>query len=238
MSSKLDYLKRYQEKGSNKKRKKRDKNSTNFTILDDDASWISTSASKSAELGEDPDDAPIVTQVRDDSVVKWKSLPTSQIVEDGDADLSPPRLKRTSPCIDEDAEDISPPRKRKKPGQDEDLSPPRELRTNHPARHGPSSRTELLPQVEDEYQHGRKNAKDSRSIGHTKLHNKNRNKPFPRSEDSNVHQSSQDTSSRSVLGRKRTDIHENRLSCDPPKPTPVEDSSKSDDKQFMEWGRG
>ena len=135
MSSKLEYLKRYQEKSSNKKRKKQSKTSTNFTILDDDANWKSTPAdSKLNELGEDPDDAPIVTQVRDDSVIKWKSLPTSHVAQE-DEDLSPPRQKRTGHGVGEGNEDMSPPRrKRRGPSvgeEGEDVSPPRRKRTGH-----------------------------------------------------------------------------------------------------------
>ena len=100
MSSKLEYLKRYQDKdkSSNKKRKKRDNNSTNFTIIDDNAKWTSSSTYKRSEshhLGEEPEDAPIVTEVCDHSVVRWKSFSAAQSVEDS-ADMSPPRQKRSS----------------------------------------------------------------------------------------------------------------------------------------------
>ena len=149
MTSKLEYLKRYEGNNSSVKKKRRIKKLANLTILDDDASWLASEDKSEAHL-EDPEDAPIVAQVRDDSVVKWQ--PLSLVDDEGkkkrpslvipDNDLSPPRLKKR-PISSINDEDLSPPRKiRKNPTQllhkeehHEDMSPPRKGRHGQTISH-------------------------------------------------------------------------------------------------------
>lgn len=145
MSSKLDFLKRYEDRGTINKRKGKRKKS-NFYVVDDDVNWKSTLIHAKSELKceEDSDEAPLVAEVRDESVLKWqplsipeektsaiqdtakkrkkhegKSKPsTIGISETYDSDLSPPRDSRgvMEDCgsLKNDHQDLSPPRKAQK----------------------------------------------------------------------------------------------------------------------------
>ena len=75
MSSKLDFLKRYEDKGSSNKKKVKKKKS-NFSVVDDDVNWKSTLIHAKSELKceEDSDEAPLVAEVKDESVLKWQPL--------------------------------------------------------------------------------------------------------------------------------------------------------------------
>ena len=116
MTSKVDYLKRYS-KGLKKKKKRTGKNS-NISIIDDDINWKSDDTIRS-EVDDSDDDAPLIAEVRDDSVLKWQPL----LVEDKTPcpDTSPPRKKKAfMRDLNTKSEDLSPPRR-----VHDDLSPPR-----------------------------------------------------------------------------------------------------------------
>ena len=128
MSSKLEYLKRYEENNFIIKKKKRIKKCTNMTILDDDvATWEDVQGSKESNI-DDPEDAPVVAEVQDDSIIKWQPLsstdgnervsPSKDSMMNEEHDLSPPRrtkAKGNKRKQDNDlSSDVSPPRSRKK----------------------------------------------------------------------------------------------------------------------------
>lgn len=123
-SSKLEYLKRYEGNASTSKKKKRVKKFSNFTILDDDApSWEDVQSSREGHL-DDPEDAPVVADMKDDSIIKWQPLSTADSFSD----------KNNQNTSSKMVEDLSPPRRTKKKsinqrhqdiGEASDLSPPR-----------------------------------------------------------------------------------------------------------------
>lgn len=121
MSSKVDYLKRYSEKKVKKKRKVK---KSNLSVVDDDINWVKTIATNEIESG-DSDDAPLIAEVRDETVVKWQ--PLSSAVQENLEDLSPPRKVL---CHNDESfssskvliNDLSPPRRHK-----EDVKSPRQL---------------------------------------------------------------------------------------------------------------
>jgi len=147
MSSKLEYLKRYEEKNSTVKKKKRIKKHTNLTIMDDDvATWEDVQGSKESNI-DDPEDAPVVAEVQDDSIIKWQPLsvgddekndtrtsPSKELKRNKEDDLSPPRKK----------DDLSPPRRTKAKGSkrkqdygiDSDLGAQRSTKKRRPASRG------------------------------------------------------------------------------------------------------
>ena len=129
MTSKTDYLKKYLstddlgESKKEKKKKKRIKKGANLAIHDDDVDWRSLLPKHKLESEDedDPDEAPLVAEFKDESVqknTKWQPL-----AEDEDIDLSPPRRGRF------DSPELSPPRSqnrnRPNPHSDDDLLPPR-----------------------------------------------------------------------------------------------------------------
>lgn len=112
MTSKLEYLKRYGNSSTKKKKGtkgRKSKSNSNFCVVDDDVNWKSTDAK---EVNDDPDDAPLVAELQDESVVKWQPL---SIVEES---------KKETLCVDEcrSPEDSGP-----STGHFTDLSPPRRL---------------------------------------------------------------------------------------------------------------
>lgn len=119
MSSKLNYLKRYDKK----KRKKGKGEKSNIYIVDDDINWPSTAAGDEFRMDNaDSDEAPLVAEVHDESVIKWQPLSSFEKSSDIDlsrttgniTDISPPRRVQqdSSPPIRADG-DMSPPRKQK-----------------------------------------------------------------------------------------------------------------------------
>lgn len=152
MSSKLEYLKRYSKNSSGSKKKKGvkggAKTKSNYSIIDDDVSWKATlSDTQEVKCEDDPDDAPLVAELRDESVCKWQPLSSLEESEHGTAhkrtwggeqlsDLSPPR--RSTQTVSDSGppnDDLSPPRKslqgrlkkskQSAEGYESELSPPR-----------------------------------------------------------------------------------------------------------------
>lgn len=107
MTSKIQYLKRYEDTGSKKQHKKR-KQKKNLLLVDDDIRWKSTKLECDGD--DDSDDAPVIAAVHDDSVIKWQPvLGTSY------SDSSPPKRKdidiHEKAKLDTGPEDLSPPRR-------------------------------------------------------------------------------------------------------------------------------
>ena len=137
MSSKLEYLQRYMSDGKKKKRKKVEKKvARNLAVLDDDIDWRALAPKDDVDL-EDPDEAPVVAEIRDESAnaVKWQPI-KSHGNEEGSGDeglnedLSPPRrsTEDLSPPRKRVSDDLSPPRRRKEKffdSAERDISPPR-----------------------------------------------------------------------------------------------------------------
>ena len=151
MTSKAEYLKKYLSKedsehgvgGTKKKVRKKKKVPTkhsNLAIMDDDIDWRALAPKHTGDSDveeDDPDEAPVVAEFRDETLpTKWQ--PMTGVVEEGslledNSDLSPPRRstgkhdrrKEGSPDVCDD--DLSPVRRHsvlRKP-KEEDLSPPR-----------------------------------------------------------------------------------------------------------------
>lgn len=154
MSSKLEYLKRYKKGSSGSKKKKLGAKATpksNYFVIDDDVNWKSD-AEQVMKCEDDPDDAPLVAELRDESVVKWQPL-------SGENTTNPTGGK----CVDkrEDASpmhstDLSPPRRVQHIASDSkfdygDLSPPRkkfhsrDKKPKHPEQDLKASGSELSP---------------------------------------------------------------------------------------------
>lgn len=167
MTTKAEYLKRYLESTSDKKRKKRLKKRSNLAVHDDDVDWRSLAPANkddnhSGKEDNDPDEAPLIAEFKDDSVKKWQPLLSTRATafenksEDSNGswkeidvkrdrmdslDLSPPRMTRLSD------EDLSPPRQKR--SSSSDLSPPRRTRLSDenlsPPRQKRSSSSDLSP---------------------------------------------------------------------------------------------
>ena len=145
---------------------------------------------------------------------------------------------------------MSPPRKREEPScsnQEGDLSPPRGRGRKTLALQTPTSITRQSSDRQGQCPYIKNDGKESQSdllTGHTKLHNKSKRKVSPRPDDSRGHHSSQYTSARSpVRGRKgrnrpMEDGTSGSVVSDPPIPGPGGDLLTTEDKKFMEWGRG
>ena len=129
MSTKAEYLKRYLEGTGEKKKKKRVKKRINLAVHDDDVDWrtlipVSVKEGDRSDSSEnDPDEAPLIAEFKDESVKKWQPLSNKNTEKKGSArkrrmdspDMSPPRRKVS--------DDLSPPRQRR--SLSSDLSPPR-----------------------------------------------------------------------------------------------------------------
>lgn len=108
MSSKLEYLKRY---GKSKKKKLIGAKKSNFCVVDDDVDWKSSAleAESMFKCDEDPEEAPIVTEVRDESEIKWQPLSTLEGDDNEGTDMT---------CAKDVIMDS--PRNQKIPGQNQD----------------------------------------------------------------------------------------------------------------------
>ena len=147
-STKAEYLKRYLEGTGEKKKKKRVKKRINLAVHDDDVDWrtlmpVSVEGDQSDSDENDPDDAPLIAEFKDESVRKWQPLSNTNIMEEekkgsvrkrrmDSPDMSPPRRKVS--------DDLSPPRQRR--SLSSDLSPPRrgDESTRRTADHSPPCR--------------------------------------------------------------------------------------------------
>ena len=154
MSTKLEYLKRY---GKSKKKGSRGVRKSNFCIIDDDVNW-KADLKPALKYDEDPEEAPLVAGVKDESVLKWQ--PLSAVGEEENsgtqldlnpaqshdhADLSPPRRVQGTACSKGDSslpiirsDDFSPPRK-KASSNSEDLLSKGSIRRRHKQTHDKSS---------------------------------------------------------------------------------------------------
>lgn len=128
MSSKLEYLKRYEDRRVKKRKRKEEQ--SNFSVVDDDINWQSTEAINELE-NSDSDEAPLVAEVQDETVVKWQPLSIAAGVQysqdpcDKLEDLSPPRRLSAPRNF---LEDLSPPRRgMKDPEKNLPKSPPRRI---------------------------------------------------------------------------------------------------------------
>ena len=148
MISKAEYLKKYLSKEDSehgasetkkkvRKKKKVPKKQSNLAILDDDVDWRALAPKHTGDSDveeDDPDEAPVVAEFRDETLpTKWQ--PMTGVVEESlhedNSDLSPPRrstvkhdrMKEGSP----DDDDLSPIRRRDKEKErsPDDLSPKR-----------------------------------------------------------------------------------------------------------------
>ena len=115
MAAREDYLKRYFESSFRKKNKKRLKKRSNLAVYDDDIDW----RWKQSEVEEnDPDEAPVIAEIQDDTINKWQ--PVTSIRDEGkqkrkrmdSPDLSPKRKQeRSSLCrTRSSSSDLSPQR--------------------------------------------------------------------------------------------------------------------------------
>ena len=151
MTSKAEYLKKYLSKedsehgvGETKKRvrkkKKVPKKQSNLAILDDDIDWRALAPTHTGDSDveeDDPDEAPVVAEFRDETLpTKWQ--PMTGVVEEG--------------SLHEDNSDLSPPRRstvkhdrRKEESPDDDLSPPRRSTVKHDRRKEGSPDDDLSP---------------------------------------------------------------------------------------------
>ena len=161
MTSKAEYLKKYLSKedsehgvgGTKKKvrkKKKVPKKQSNFAILDDDIDWRALAPKHTGDSDveeDDPDEAPVVAEFRDETLpTKWQ--PMTGVVEEGslhedNSDLSPPRrsaVKHDRMKEESSDDDLSPPRisavkhDRRKERSPDDLSPPRRSALKHDRR--------------------------------------------------------------------------------------------------------
>ena len=172
MTSKAEYLKKYLSKedsehgvgGTKKKvrkKKKVPKKQSNFAILDDDIDWraLAPKHTEDSDVEEDdPDEAPVVAEFRDETLpTKWQ--PMTGVVDEGslhedNSDLSPPRrsaVKHDRRKEESSDDDLSPPRRsavkpdRRKERSPDDLSPPRRSAMKHNRRKEGSSDDDLSP---------------------------------------------------------------------------------------------
>ena len=125
MSSKLEYLKRYSTNSGGRKKKRGAKAKSNYSIIDDDISWKSDTQPE-VKYDDDPDDAPLVAELRDESVCKWQPLSTLEEKADEHGTAHRKRTREGG----EQLSDLSPPRRsthvESDPGPpNNDLSPPR-----------------------------------------------------------------------------------------------------------------
>ena len=79
MTTKESYLKRYLESNYQEKKKRRLKKRSNLAVYDDDADWQSFTPSakdkNQSEIEEnDPDEAPVVADIKDDTIRKWQPV--------------------------------------------------------------------------------------------------------------------------------------------------------------------
>lgn len=147
MTTKAEYLKKYLEGTGKNKKKKRVKKRINLAVHDDDVDWrtlipVSKEADQSDSDENNPDEAPLVAEFKDDSVRKWQPVSNINIMEKekGSAhkrrmdspDMSPPRMKVSG--------DLSQPHQRR--SLSPDLSPPRRgnKSTRRMVDHGPPCR--------------------------------------------------------------------------------------------------
>ena len=172
MTSKAEYLKKYLSKedsehgvgGTKKKvrkKKKVPKKQSNFAILDDDIDWRALAPKHTGDSDveeDDPDEAPVVAEFRDETLpTKWQ--PMTGVVDEGslhedNSDLSPPRrsaVKHDRRKEEPSDDDLSPPRRsavkhdRRKERSPDDLSPPRRSTGKHNRRKEGSSDDDLSP---------------------------------------------------------------------------------------------
>lgn len=127
MTTGVSYLKRYLEGSCREKNKKRLKKRSNLAVYDDDVDWkysiTSTQDKNKSEVEEnDPDEAPTIAGIKDDTVTKWQ--PVTSV-----GDEHKQKRKRM------DSPDLSPKRKK-------------ERGANTPIRKARSSSSDLSPQRE------------------------------------------------------------------------------------------
>lgn len=126
MTTRESYLKRYIESNNRERNKKRRKKRSNLAVYDDDNDWKSVVTSTQRNLSEveegDPDEAPIIAEIKDDTIRKWQPLVSVR------NDRKQKRERKDSP-------DLSPKRKK-------------EYSANSPIRMVGSSSSDLSPQRE------------------------------------------------------------------------------------------
>jgi hypothetical protein len=106
MTTRESYLKRYLESSYREKNKKRLKKRTNLAVYDDDIDWKSFTSSQDkyqSEIeGNDIDEAPVIAEIKDDTIKKWQ--PVTNVEDErkqkrkrmDSPDLSPKRKKEHS----------------------------------------------------------------------------------------------------------------------------------------------
>ena len=135
MTTRESYLKRYLKSSYQEKNKKRLKKRSNLAVYDDDIDWKSFASSaedkNQSEVEEnDPDEAPIIAEIKDDTIRKWQ--PVSSVGHKHKSDELPAHVceqKRKRM----DSPDLSPRRKKER----STISPIRQVR---------SSSSDLSPQ--------------------------------------------------------------------------------------------
>ena len=132
MTTRESYLKRYLENSYQQKNKKRLKKRSNLAVYDDDVdlkSFIpSTEDKNQSEV--DPDEAPIIAEIKDDTIRKWQ--PVSSVGHERKRDILQVRVNKQKRKR-MDSPDLSPKRKK----DQSTVSPTRQVR---------SSSSDLSPQ--------------------------------------------------------------------------------------------
>ena len=131
---KKSYLKKYLENSGEKKKKRRIKKRSNLAVHDDDIDWQSLTPqdeNQSDVEENDPDEAPIIAEIKDDSVRRWQ--PVSSIGYERKRDKLQKRKRMDSPHVSREATRTRP----RWEHVDDDVSPLRYMR---------SSSSDLSPQ--------------------------------------------------------------------------------------------
>ena len=119
--SKLEYLKRY---GKGKRKTTKTNKRSNLYIIDDDDNW--KTVPELIVKQEDPEEAPLVAEVRDESILKWQPV---LAVEEKSENTNEMESSTSSKRQYADLSHLSPPRRLDSSSSRGDLSPPRKKKT-------------------------------------------------------------------------------------------------------------